>query len=198
MLTLPLDMMFIPSRENVQCLLTLCLVDDLAIDARPASWLNVVRARLSAAIRHARDLGMDRAPTGPDARIWRCARILDIWHASKAGAYPLVPVTTLPQRAPGDDFHAQLTNLSFIHGRVLALIYGPDGLHNADSREILRTRDALAAWKEGLPHNLQASGVWSGFEAGVSAISQKHVEALTRQACFSFSTLPFAGCCTAP
>lgn len=159
------DMTCVPTRENIQVLLTLCLVDELAIGTRPASWAYVIRSRLSAAIRHARDLGLDVAASGPDARIWRCARILDVWHAAKCGTYPLAPVTSLPPRM-GDDFHSQLTYLSLLFGRLLALMYGPNGIRNADNLELLHLRDTLAAWKQGLPQHLQADSVWSGLESG--------------------------------
>jgi len=159
------DVLCISTVENVQILLTVCLVDELAVGPRAAAPLSVVRARLAAAVRHAQDLGLDRSTDASEARIWHCARIIDIWHAAKMGMAPLVHVAALPP-APRDDFVAQLTGLSLLLGRMLALMYGHEGVRKSTNEELLDLRDALDAWREGLPEKFRPNGRWSSRETG--------------------------------
>lgn len=151
----------------MQVLLSLALVDELAVKPGIASASQVARSRLAAAIRHARDLGIDRATSGTDARIWRCARVIDIWHAARSGMTLLIPVDAIPSSTPGDDFFAHLYVLSLILGRLIVVMYGPMGAKNATSEQLSGVRDALDQWRDGLPQNLKATGLWPGQEAGL-------------------------------
>lgn len=63
-------------------------------------------------------------------------------------------------------FFAHLFSLSIITGRLLELMYGPNGVRYTSSAVILGIRDALDGWREGLPRELVAKNRWATREAG--------------------------------
>jgi hypothetical protein len=160
-----IDALCIPTMENIQALLIVCLVDELAIGPRAASPSSVVRSRIAAAVRHARDIGFDRSSDKDEERVWRCARVMDIWWAAKSGMAPLVPVKALPLALRGD-FDSQLLALSLIFGYMLGLIYGRDGVQGATNEQLFSIKDALNSWRDLLPEHLRPSSQWSGREGG--------------------------------
>lgn len=160
------DTISIPSLENVQILLTLCLVDELSLRPGIASPVQVARCWLSAAIRHARDLGLDRACDGREARVWSCARVLDIWQGARTGAPPIMSVRSLPTPPKADDTLAHLIYLSLLLGRLMALVYGPEGMAKTTHADLTGLRDALTTWKSNLPPTLR-SGTRCTHQAGL-------------------------------
>ncbi|WWC57580.1 uncharacterized protein I303_100112 [Kwoniella dejecticola CBS 10117] len=167
-----------PNKQNVQTLLVACLVDELALQNGSATPESVSRARLSAAIRLAQDLSMDQADgdeheAEAGSRIWRCAVILDQWSAAKTGARPILPYTSLPTNVtltpPSEKvaFFDHLFSLTLILSRVLAKVYGPNGINKIRSTELQDIRVKLLQWKEELPSSLNFKGSWSNLPSGI-------------------------------
>lgn len=145
--------------------------------------MQVVRTRLASALFLARELAL---PT--NGRVWRCLRVLDIWHAARIGAAPLVsaaedgggsdavepgqglsgePAATLDSSAEETSpYFDNLVNLSLIVALLLERVYGPSGLRFTSSAAMLEVRDKLGAWRDGLPSELVAGDRWAAREAG--------------------------------
>ncbi|WVQ94141.1 hypothetical protein IAU59_001219 [Kwoniella sp. CBS 9459] len=168
-----------PTRQNVQTLLVTCLLDELAIQPGSVAAENVARNRLAAAIRMAQDLSMDRPDpdsdhAGDDLRIWQCAIVIDQWNATRTGARPIIPYSTLTEldsvtdsRNSENPFFTNLVSLSLILAQLLARVYGPDGVKKTKNEELNGIRDKLKKWKEDLGSSLKFNGIWSGLPAGL-------------------------------
>nr|XP_018266143.1 uncharacterized protein I303_00112 [Kwoniella dejecticola CBS 10117]OBR88301.1 hypothetical protein I303_00112 [Kwoniella dejecticola CBS 10117] len=127
------------------------------------------------------------------SRIWRCAVILDQWSAhtsnlhptkrfiltfvyrsaAKTGARPILPYTSLPTNVtltpPSEKvaFFDHLFSLTLILSRVLAKVYGPNGINKIRSTELQDIRVKLLQWKEELPSSLNFKGSWSNLPSGI-------------------------------
>ncbi|OCF34902.1 hypothetical protein I316_03449 [Kwoniella heveanensis BCC8398] len=173
------DILSDPTRQNVQTLLVLCLVDELALQPGSVAPENVARNRLAAAIRMAQDLLMDRGDSETqvgrdDMRIWQCAVVIDQWNATRTGARPIIPFSTMNNTngslpavlsSVENPFFTNLTSLSMLLAELLAKVYGPDGVKKTKNEEVNAIRDKLKIWKENLSSSLKFNGIWSGLPA---------------------------------
>ncbi|WVF66525.1 hypothetical protein IAT40_001265 [Kwoniella sp. CBS 6097] len=175
------DILSDPTRQNVQTLLVTCLVDELALQPGSVASENVARNRLAAAIRMAQDLFMDRPDLDgeharEDLRIWQCAVVIDQWNATRTGARPIIPFSTLnntsnilsaASSSVENPFFTNLVSLSLILAELLAKVYGPDGVKKTKNEGVNVIRDKLKTWKEILSSSLKFNGIWSGLPAGL-------------------------------
>lgn len=158
-----------PTRQNVQILLTTCLIEDLRFTGGLAAPASVIRTRLSAATAMAQELCMDRASPSSalgkaDQRIWRCAIILDKWCAASQGQRSIIRDNP---ECHGEGFLDQLLSLSLLLARIQDTIYGPSGVRLLGNDELYALRDDLEAWSKRVPNNLKFAGSWSSHQAGV-------------------------------
>lgn len=168
-----------PTRENVQILLTTCLVDELALDCGTAAPPSVQRTRLSAAICMARDLNMDQPARGTtlgesNARIWQCAVIIDQWNAARYGVRPLIldflsssSSATISRDLTDNKFFQHLYSLSAILRRIIDKVYGVEGLKNTEDEDLLQIAEEVSRWKKELHRDLHFTGDSSSLPSGI-------------------------------
>lgn len=146
----------------------------------------MTRARMASALYLARELSLPS-----NSRIWQCLRVLDIWHAARMGAAPLVPAAgegdtetqSLSRVLTGENcsigalsdedtspYFNNLVRLSLIVALLLERIYGPSGLRFTSNGAMLEVRNKLDAWRDGLPSELVANDRWATREAGESVL----------------------------
>ncbi|KAK4685961.1 hypothetical protein P7C73_g4178, partial [Tremellales sp. Uapishka_1] len=166
------DTMSDPSVQNIQILLVISLVDELAIQAGAAAPINVARTRLTAAIRMAQDLAMDIADPSSrlgaeKSRIWKCATVLDHWKAAQTGMRPIISHLDIKDSYSEDDFFKRLVSLTDILSKVIKTIYGTRGITSTTNADIEGVKASIKDWRESLPSSLTFQGRWSSLQAGL-------------------------------
>ena len=83
---------------------------------------------------------------------------------------PLTPVASIEggtNYPKGTSYLDHLYGLSILLARVLGVVYSREGLAAASNKDLIRMRDELREWKDGVPAGLRLTNLASSVQAGL-------------------------------